>query len=398
MFRRVIGVAIVFALLSAAPAFAVDWTQAGRTSARIGFNGAEDVLNGGNVPTLHPQWTYAASGVVGSPVVAGSKVYFSSDSGELIAVDEASGLELWKRSVATSGAPRLAVDKRRGIVVASWEGNLQAFRTATGEPAWDVPGAGTSSANPTDPAIVKGKVFSTTAGGSVIAVNVADGGVLWECVVPVPCNHASTSPAVAGGRVLFVGDDGVNPRLQALEMASGAPLWDRTAPTGVEAGPLVAAGVVYTGSVTEDDIVARSILDGTLVFSKNVPGTTALSFAQGVLYAGRSVVGTAISGGIVAVDAMTGDRLWKLSTGGFSVTTAPTIANGLIYAGVSDERAIPAGDGRMLVVSTTLGIDGTPELQVKHSPGMDQYWRSVPAVVNGHVIVGHGNGMFALVP
>jgi hypothetical protein len=52
----------------------------------------------------------------------------------------------------------------------------------------------------------------------------------------------------------------------------------------------------------------------------------------------------------------------------------------------------------MLVVSTTLGIDGTPELQVKHSPGMDQYWRSVPAVVNGHVIVGHGNGMFALVP
>jgi outer membrane protein assembly factor BamB len=67
-------------------------------------------------------------------------VYFSSDSGELIAVDETSGLELWKRSVATSGAPRLAVDKRRGIVVASWEGNLQAFRTATGEPAWDVPG------------------------------------------------------------------------------------------------------------------------------------------------------------------------------------------------------------------------------------------------------------------
>jgi outer membrane protein assembly factor BamB len=398
VFRRVIGVAIVFALLSAAPAFAVDWTQAGRTSARIGFNGAEDVLNEGNVPTLHPQWTYAASGVVGSPVVAGSKVYFSSDSGELIAVDETSGLELWKRSVATSGAPRLAVDKRRGIVVASWEGNLQAFRTATGEPAWDVPGAGTSAANPTDPAIVKGKVFSTTAGGSVIAVNVADGGVLWECAVPVPCAHASTSPAVAGGRVLFVGDDGVNPRLQALEMASGAPLWDRTAPTGVKSGPLVAAGVVYTASVTEDDIVARSILDGTLVFSKNVPGTTALSFAQGVLYAGRSVVGTAISGGIVAVDAMTGDRLWKLSTGGFSVTTAPTIANGLIYAGVSDQRAIPAGDGRMLVVSTTLGIDGTPEMQVKHSPGMDQYWRSVPAVVNGHVIVGHGNGMFALVP
>lgn len=398
MFRRVIGVAIVFALLSAAPAFAVDWTQAGRTSARTGFNGAEDVLNGGNVATLHAQWTYAAAGVVGSPVVAGNKVYFSSDSGELIAVDEASGLELWKRSVATSGAPRLAVDKRRGIVVASWEGNLQAFRTSTGEPAWDVPGAGTSAANPTDPAIVKGKVFSTTAGGSVIAVNVADGGVLWECVVPVPCAHASTSPAVVGGRVMFVGDDGVNPRLQALEMASGAPLWDRTAPTGVEAGPLVAAGVVYTASVTEDDIVARSILDGTLVFSKNVPGTTALSFAQGVLYAGRSVVGTAISGGIVAVDAMTGDRLWKLSTGGFSVTTAPTIANGLVYAGVSDERAIPAGDGRMLVISTTLGVDGTPELQVKHSPGMDQYWRSVPAVVNGHVIVGHGNGMFALVP
>jgi outer membrane protein assembly factor BamB len=398
VFRRVIGVAIVFALLSAAPAFAVDWTQAGRTSARIGFNGAEDVLNAGNVTTLQPQWTYAAAGVVGSPVVAGNKVFFSSEAGELIAVDEASGLELWRRSVATSGAPRLAVDKKRGIVVASWDGNLQAFRTATGEPAWDVPGAGTSAANPTDPAIVQGKVFSTTAGGSVIAVNVADGGVLWECVVPAPCAAASTSPAVAGGRVLFVSDDGVDPRLQALAVDSGAPLWDRTAPSGVEAGPLVAAGVVYTASITEDDVVARSVLDGTLVFSKNVPGTTALSFAQGVLYAGRSVAGTAISGGIVAIDAMTGDRLWKLSTGGFSVTTAPTIANGLIYAGVSDLRATPAGDGRMLVVSTTLGIDGTPEVQVKHSPGMDQYWRSAPAVVNGHVVVGHGNGMFALAP
>jgi outer membrane protein assembly factor BamB len=398
VFRRVIGVAIVFALLSAAPAFAVDWTQAGRTSARTGFNGAEDVLNGSNVATLQTQWTYAAGGVVGSPVVAGSKVFFSSDNGELTAVDEVSGLELWKRSIGTSGPARLAVDKRRGIVVASWDGNLQAFRTATGEPAWDVPGAGTSAANPTDPAIVKGKVFSTTAGGSVIAVNVADGGILWECVTPVPCANASTSPAVAGGRVLFVGDDGVDPRLQALELASGTPLWDRTAPTGVEAGPLVAAGVVYTASVTEDDVVARSVLDGTLVFSKNVPGTTALSFAQGVVYASRSVVGTAISGGIVAVDGVTGDRLWKMSTGGFSVTTAATIANGFIYAGVSDERATPAGDGRMLVASTTLGIDGTPELQVKHSPGMDQFWRSVPAVVNGHVVVGHGNGMFALAP
>jgi outer membrane protein assembly factor BamB len=144
VFRRVIGVAIAFALLSAAPAFAVDWTQAGRTSARTGFNGAEDVLNGGNVATLQTQWTYAAGGVVGSPAVAGGKVFFSSDAGELIAVDEVSGMELWKRSVATAGAARLAVDKKRGIVVASWDGNLQAFRTATGEPAWDVPGAGTS--------------------------------------------------------------------------------------------------------------------------------------------------------------------------------------------------------------------------------------------------------------
>jgi len=391
--RRVIGLAIAFALLSAAPAFAVDWTQAGRTAGRTGFNGAESIIGEANVASLLPQWTYAAGGVVGTPVAAGGTVYFTTSTGQLVALNEATGQTAWTpQSLSGTGATRLAVDKRRGIVVVSGNGDLQAFHTDTGASAWDVPGAGTTDANPTEPALFKGKVFSATADGTIIAVNVSDGGTLWETPT-ITGDDAVTGPAVAKGHVMFVSESATAARLQALDIATGAPLWDRTAPTGIDAGPIIAAGVVYTATLTGDDVVARSILDGTLVFSKNVSGTTGLAFAQGVVYASRSVAGNAVSGGVVALDAATGDRLWAASTGGLSVSTPAAIANGLVYVGVSDERATPVGDGRLLVLSTT-----QPGTQLKFSPGTDQYWRSAPAVVNGHVLAGHGNELFALAP
>jgi outer membrane protein assembly factor BamB len=391
--RRVIGLAIAFALLSAAPAFAVDWTQAGRTAGRTGFNGAESAIGAANVANLLPQWTFAAGGVAGSPVVAGGTVYFTTDAGQLVALNEATGQPVWTpKSLGGSGASRLVVDKKRGIVVVSANGDLQAFATATGAPAWNVPGAGTTAADPTEPALFKGKVFSATTNGTIIAVNISNGGTLWEAPT-ITGQDAVTGPAVASGHVLFVSGDATVARLQALDIATGASLWDRTAPTGIDAGPMIAAGVVYTATLTGDDIVARSILDGTLVFSKNVSGTTGLALAQGVVYASRSVAGNAISGGVVALDAATGDRLWAASTGGLSVSTPATIANGLIYVGVSDERATPVGDGRLLALSTT-----QPGTQLKFSPGTDQYWRSAPAVVNGHVLAGHGNELFALAP
>jgi outer membrane protein assembly factor BamB len=389
--RRVIGLSIALALWSAAPAFAVDWTQAGRTSNRSGFNGAESVIGASNVANLVTKWSYAAGGTVGSPVVAGGTVYFTADNGDLVAVDEVTGALKWSRSITTSGAARLVVDKKRGIVVASGDGNLQAFSTATGEPLWEAAGAGTTAANPTDPALFQGKVFSATAHGTIIAVSVGNGGTLWEANT-VTGMDAVTGPAVASGKVLFVSGDAIVARLEALDVATGARLWDRTAPTGIEAGPVISGGVVYTASVVHDDLVARSIMDGALVFSKNVPGTTALAFAEGVVYASRSVAGNASSGGVVAVDGLTGDRLWAASTGGFSVTTAAAIANGLLYVGVSDERATPVGEGRLLVLSTA------PGTEVKRRLGLGQFWRSAPAVVNGRVIVGHANGMFALAP
>ena len=392
MVRRVIGLALAFAVVSAAPALAVDWTQAGRTAGRSGFNGTESVLNATNVANLQTQWTYAAGGVVGSPIVAGGTAYFTSADGELVALNESTGLPRWTVPVTTSGAPRLAVDRKHGIIVVSWDGNLQAFSTDTGAPAWDIPGAGTTAANPTDPALFKSKVFSATANGTIIAVNVSNGGTLWETET-VTKQDAVTSPAVAAGHVMFVAGDAAKPRLQALDLVTGAPLWDRTAPIGVDAGPIIAAGVVYTATLSGDDIVARSIVDGALLFSKNVSGTTGLALAQGVLYASRSVAGNAASGGVVALDAATGDRLWAVSTGGLSVTTPAAIANGVVYVGVSDERLAPVGDGRLIALSTT-----QPGTQVKYSPGQDQYWRSAPAVVNGHVIVGHGSELFALAP
>jgi outer membrane protein assembly factor BamB len=391
--RRVIGLALAFAVVSAAPALAVDWTQAGRTAGRSGFNGMESVIDATNVANLQAKWTYAAGGIVGTPVVAGGTVYFTSGNGDLVALDESTGLPRWSPvPVTTSGAPRLAVDKKHGIIVASWDGNLQAFHTDSGAPAWDIPGAGTTAANPTDPALFKGKVFSATANGTIIAVNVSNGGTLWEAST-VTLQDAVTSPAVAAGHVMFVAGDAAKPRLQAVDVATGAPLWDRTAPVGIDAGPVIAGGVVYTATLTGDDVVARSIVDGTLLFSKNVSGTTGLAYAQGVVYASRSVAGNATSGGVVALDAATGDRLWAASTGGLSVTTAASIANGVVYVGVSDERLTPVGDGRLLALSTS-----QPGTQVKYSPGQDQHWRSAPAVVNGHVIVGHGNEVFSLAP
>lgn len=140
----------------------------------------------------------------------------------------------------------------------------------------------------------------------------------------------SSTPAVADGVVVFLGRDG---RIQALEAASGKPLWSfRTQGESVFAAhgmfglpktgepvpdpwdlylssPLVHAGRVYVGS-SDQHVYALDARTGALAWAYRTGGIVHSSPAL----AGNNVVVGSWDGAVYALDAETGEQRWRYQT------------------------------------------------------------------------------------
>lgn len=140
----------------------------------------------------------------------------------------------------------------------------------------------------------------------------------------------SSTPAVADGVVVFLGRDG---RLQALEAASGKPLWSfRTQGEAAFAAhgmfglpktgepvpdpwdlylssPLVHAGKVYVGS-SDQHVYALDARTGKLAWAYKTGGMVHSSPAL----AGNNVVVGSWDGAVYALDAESGEQRWRYQT------------------------------------------------------------------------------------
>jgi outer membrane protein assembly factor BamB len=120
-------------------------------------------------------------------------------------------------------------------------------------------------------------------------------------------------------------------RLLAVNALSGKVAWSVRVPSSNEDGPLVVGSTVYFA--TDDDLEARSLATGKLLWSLVEPCIGAPSYADDTLYLG-------IAGGLQAVSTVTHKQLWFRHTP-FVFNEPPVVASGNVYGGYDWAQAAP---------------------------------------------------------
>ncbi len=127
----------------AGPSANDDWTMYGYDEGSTYFNKAETLISTTTAPKLDKAWVYDTGvGVTATPVISGGRVYVDANGGGVIALDLATGTEIWSTqsfydasSPAPSGSSSLALDN--GVLyLHDLGGTVRALDASDGHQLW----------------------------------------------------------------------------------------------------------------------------------------------------------------------------------------------------------------------------------------------------------------------
>ena len=255
---------------------------------------------------------------------ADGKIFAASVSGDITALDAASGRTLWHKhmgnrhgwlwhhgenSVRWSGGPSVAGDL---VVAGTLDGTVQAFSVNDGNELWN---AQLSSEVISAPGIGGGIVAVRTHDGRVFGLDARDGKRLWvfdHASVPVLSLRGNSSPVIDSG-VVYVGED--NGRVIALRANDGGELWEQQLSAGegrtelermqdVDGAIRVDGGVVYA-------VAYRGQAEALIAQSGRPLWTHELSSYNGVALSASQVYAADVDSNIWALDLRSGSSEWK---------------------------------------------------------------------------------------
>lgn len=310
----------------------------------------EHRISAANVAELVQAWTpyHTDNGIVDSPVVANGIMYVGSLSGTIYALDAITGTLLWQHSLPGQIWSTAAVVQ--GIVyIGSTDGNVYALDAATGNPSWPQP-FHTNGGVESSPTVVNGVVYIGSFDNNVYALDAATGKPIW----PQPFathGHIYSSPAVVGGIVYIGSFDG---RVYAIESTTGQQKWVYSAGQSIYTSPAIVNGIVYVGgavNATTGDVFALNALTGQRIWQRPTGGEVFSSpaVADGTVYI-SSYHSISSPSTVYAFNALTGTQRWAMTEGSYIWTTAPTVANGVVYMASRDAHvyALDAHSGSLL--------------------------------------------------
>ena len=230
-----------------------------------------------------------------SPIVYQGRVYTLDAEGEVAAFSESSGERLWRISLSPEN-----------------ESGEEGF------------GGGLAADG--------GKLLVTTGFGTVVALNLENGEVVWKKSVGVPIR---TSPTAAKGKLFFVTTDS---RLYCLSVADGAEIWTFRGLPGSASlisnvSPAVSGDTVVV-PFTSGDVIAYKISDGKPAWVDSLAKTRGGSSMAALSDPARPAIDKGVvfavghSGKMVAMTAKDGSRLWSLNVRG---TQTPWVAGNTVF-------------------------------------------------------------------
>lgn len=272
------------------------WSQAGMRASHFP----------GNLELAHPftqVWSAdmgdGSSGsrrLLNPPIVANGQVFAMDASGRVTAVNADTGRRAW-RVRATSDAE---------------DGNALGGGVAFGD----------------------GRLYVSTGFGEVLALDPANGGLLWRAEVNGPIRSA---PAFSAGRVFVISIDN---QIEALDAASGRILWSHTgiledAALLGGASPAVGSGVVVA-PYSSGELFALRIETGRPAWSDSLAAVRRFGALAGLadiraepVIAEDLVIAVSHSGRMVGIDLRSGERIWEQEVGGINM---PLVTGEFIFA------------------------------------------------------------------
>lgn len=305
---------------------------------RAGPDRAGVYADPGPGPGFTVRWRITTDGTVRStPAVTTATVYVGTSAGTLLAVDRSDGAIRWRYD-AGSPLPSSPLVADGTVVIAARDGSVHAVEARTGRGRW--------TTRPTDelplpwgregwdywvssPAVVDGLVLIGTPDGRLAALDLATGAEQWARDLGA---RTRSSPAVVDG-IVFIGDDaGI---VHAVTLADGRPVWrhetegatlssaefgwDRVS---IRASPAVADGVVYIGS-RDGGLYALDASDGRRLWYADHGAPWVV--ASAAVRDDRVWIGSSDGLFVAALDATTGAELWRTDVGA-RVFASPTLA------------------------------------------------------------------------
>ena len=369
-----------------AVAVQTSWPMGSANANHTGYNVYENALDPTAAAALSPLASAQMTGSVAAPIVLGGVAYAAS-SGVLdafLGCGSGACQLLWRAPIG--GSITTAPAAASGVVyVGSSTGTLAAFSTTCGKkgstctPVW----TGTVGGAVTSPVSVFGGLVYVGASDGSLSAFAAGGCGAASCspVWSATTSGAISSAATIGGNAVYVGSqDG---SVYAFSRTSGAFLWKAATGGPIVSTPAVSGKFVYVGSEDGSLYVfpssCSSAATGSCAASWQAPVGAPIAASPAVAY--NEVYVGADDGSIHAWSTLSCGTPpcapgWVVQAPG-AVTGALAVADGVLYA-TSADGSISAYAARGLGVVTSLQV-GSLQL-------------SSPAVINGGVYVGAGDG------
>jgi outer membrane protein assembly factor BamB len=293
-----------------------------------------------------------SSGLASPPVIANGRVYTIDTTATVRAFDAQTGATVWQTQFGTE----------RG-------NNKSLF------------GGGVSYSG--------GRVYATNGLGFVAALDVTNGGIVWQ---KRPAGPLRGAPTIAGDTIYVMTQDN---QIYSLKAADGTTNWSKAAALEIAgvfgtASPAFAQGTVVAG-FSSGELNAYRYENGQLVWQDALQRTsirTSVSSlsdidADPVIDSGQ-VFALGQGGRMVALELVSGQRLWELNIAGIST---PWVAGDWVFV-VTD-------DAKLIAIARTSGkirwINQLPRyLKEKSKRGPISY--SGPVLAGGRLIVAGSNG------
>ena len=297
---------------------------------------------------LLPEQESGGGTMGGGLAVDGGRLYVTTGFAEVIALDAATGNEIWRRRV--SGPVRSAPTVADGrVFVTTVEAKTHALSADDGHQLWTQDGTAEVSGflGGASPAVSEGIVVVAYSSGEVFALRADTGRQIWNDFLPLPSRTSQAgdladvraAPVIYQGIVYAISNSG---RMVAINLRTGARQWEQRI-GGIEA-PWVVGDNIFV--VTSDaEVACLSRKDDRVRWVRSLPRyedekkkTDAIAWSGPVLAGDRLLLGSS-QGHAVALSPYTGDLLGQVDMD-YPLTIPPAIADKTAYFVTDDADLI----------------------------------------------------------
>jgi outer membrane protein assembly factor BamB len=287
-------------------------------------------------------------GMGGGVAVDGDKLIVTSGFGQVVAMDAATGRELWRRDLAIPIINAPVVNGGR-VFVSNHDNHFFALAEIDGRILWEHQGiiesAGVLAS--TSAAVAGEFVIAPYTSGEIFALRVQNGAAAWSDVLSHSGHVTSLSeiddiagrPVIDRGEVYAISQSGV---MVALNLATGERLWAHDI-RGIQT-PWAAGDYVYV-LTSDGQLACLTRKEGKVRWVHQLPQwedpdrkKNPILWAGPVLVSNKLVV-VSTDGHAESISPYTGALLGRVEIPS-GTTIAPIVANGTLYLYTSDAELV----------------------------------------------------------